>query len=167
MKNKRKAVIVSGYFNPVHAGHISLFEEAKSLGDRLIVIVNNDEQVKVKGHFPFMNEKERKIIIQSIKYVDLAYLSIDMGRSVSKTIEEIHNLLKEEYDSFIFANGGPRKKGTVPEYDTCKKLGIDMIFDIGGYRQQSSSWLIQNTRRCESHEEDLEYCKDCVQKKAE
>lgn len=161
MENKGKVVIVSGYFNPLHSGHISLFEEAKKLGDKLIVILNNDNQVKVKGHFPFMDEKERKKIIDSIGCVDLVYLSIDEGRTVKKSIEEVYNLLKEEYSHFIFANGGLRKKGTVSEYDVCAKLGIEMVFDVGGKREQSSSWLIQNTRKCEEHNENLEYCKKC------
>ncbi len=160
MKDKKTAVIISGYFNPVHSGHASLFEEAKKLGDKLVVIVNNDEQVKAKGTFPFMNEKERKIIISAFRHVDLAYLSTDTGRSVSKTIEEVYNLLKEEYFSFIFANGGPRKRNDLPEYDTCKELGIKVVFDIGGHRKQSSSWLIQNTRKCDEHGEQPSCCSD-------
>ncbi len=147
--DKKTVVIVSGYFNPVHSGHVSLFEEAKKLGDKLVVIVNNDEQVKVKGTFPFMNEKERKIIVSAFSHVDLAYLSIDEGRTVSKTIKEVYNLLKEDCSSFIFANGGPRKKNDLPEHDTCKELGIKVVFDIGGHRKQSSSWLIQNTKKCD------------------
>ncbi len=163
MQKKKKVVIVSGYFNPVHSGHISLFEDAKMLGDKLVVILNNDKQVKVKGHFPFMDEKERKRIISAISYIDLVYLSIDENRSVCKTIEEIYNLLSKEYDEFIFANGGERKKDSLPEYDACTRLGIKMLFDVGGYRKQSSSWLIENTRKCKTHQEKLDYCEKCLQ----
>ncbi len=164
MKKKETIVIVSGYFNPIHFGHISLFKEAKKLGDKLVVIVNNDKQVTVKGSFPFMKAGERKSIIESISYVDMTYLSLDKDRTVCKTIEELHDLLKGEVSEFIFANGGPRKKGSIPEYETCTKLGIKMVFNVGGVRKQSSSWLIQNTGKCEEHGKELIYCEDCTEK---
>ncbi len=165
MTGKRKLVIASGYFNPVHSGHISHFKDAKKLGDRLVVIVNNDAQVKVKGHFPFMREKERQEIVGSIKYVDLVYASKDKDRSVSKTIKEIHSLLSKDYSQFIFANGGGRKKADLPEYKICENLGIKMVFGVGGRKKQSSSWLIQNTQKCKTHNEDLKYCKKCLEEK--
>ncbi len=164
MKNNT-LVIVSGYFNPVHSGHVSLFKEAKKLGNKLVVIVNNDAQVKVKGHFPFMSEKEREVIIDSIEHVDLVYLSKDKDRSVSNTIQEIYNNFKRDYINFIFANGGERKKAGLPEYKTCEKLGIRMVFDVGGKRKQSSSSLIQNARLCKTHKEKLDYCKECLKEK--
>ncbi len=165
MKGKRKLIIASGYFNPVHSGHISHFKDAKKLGDRLVVIVNNDAQVKVKGRFPFMNEKERRDIVASIKYVDLVYSSIDKDRSVSKTIKEVHSLLKKDYSYFIFANGGGRKKADLPEYKICEKLDIKMVFGVGGRKKQSSSWLIQNAQKCKTHNEALKYCNKCLEKK--
>ncbi len=162
MAKKEKIVIVSGYFNPMHAGHVSMFQDAKRLGDRLVVIVNNDEQVKIKGTFPFMSVDERKRIVGAIKYVDLVYISNDKDDSVCKTIQEVYELLKEDASSFVFANGGDRKKGNVPEYDICKKLGIELAFNIGSFKQQSSSWLIQNAKRCDKHGEVVEYCKTCI-----
>ncbi len=161
MKEEEKIVIVSGYFNPLHSGHVSLFKGAKKLGDKLIAIVNNDKQVKLKGTFPFMRERERKAIVGAIKYVDLAYISTDKDKTVNKTIEELHSLLKTKNNSFIFANGGKRKRN-LPEYDACKKLGIKMVFDVGGIRKQSSSCLIQKTKICEKHEKALNYCDDCL-----
>ena len=85
----KKIVITSGYFNPAHIGHINLFREAKKLGDILVVIVNNDEQVKIKESLPFMPEKERVEIVKAIKYVDEVFLSIDKDRSVQKSLKAV------------------------------------------------------------------------------
>ena len=79
-------VIVSGYFNPIHSGHIDYLQSAKKHGDLLFVIVNNDNQVKVKGSVPFMDEEERVSIVQNIKGVNSAIVSIDTDGSVCKTL---------------------------------------------------------------------------------
>lgn len=121
-------VATSGYFNPLHVGHLRLLEEAKLLGDYLIVIVNNDEQVKLKGSKPFMNETERCEIVRGIRYVDSVVLSIDNDRTVCKTLE----MIKPD----IFAKGGDSTVENVPEQDICK-----VVFGIGGEKIQSSSWL--------------------------
>ncbi|MFH1582626.1 MAG: adenylyltransferase/cytidyltransferase family protein [bacterium] len=135
-KKKKIIVAVSGYFNPVHIGHKRLFEEAKKLGTKLIVIVNNDKQVESKGSFPFMKEKERLEIISSFKPVDKVVLAVDKDRSVCKTLERI----KPD----IFANGGDRSKNNIPEVAICNKIGCKMVFNIGrGGKVQSSSWLIK------------------------
>ena len=106
MLNKKKtAVIVSGYFNPLHKGHLEYFINSRSHGDELFVIINSDFQRKLKNSKKFQDEKERKFIISNIKQVDKAFLSIDEDRTVCKTIEKIHKLHNDEY-SFIFANGG-------------------------------------------------------------
>ena len=86
---KKRIIIVSGYFNPLHKGHIEYFKQSKSMGDLLYVIVNNDEQRKKKGSKKFMLEDERQIIINELKIVDKVYLSIDKDRSVSKTIQKM------------------------------------------------------------------------------
>ena len=86
----KKAVIVSGYFNPLHKGHLEYFRLAKSMGDLLYVIVNNDLQREKKGSKEFMLEDERMIIIEELKLVDKVYLSVDQDRSVSKTINKIY-----------------------------------------------------------------------------
>ncbi len=166
MENKEKIVIVSGYFNPIHSGHIDLFNSARKLGDKLIVILNNDEQVKIKGSFPFMSEKERKRVVEHICCVDFVYISIDKDKSVCKTIKRIYKKFQKEEDfSYIFANGGDRKKENVPEDNVCKELNIKMKFNVGGGKKQSSSWLIQNTRKCKKHNEELNYCKSCLNNK--
>jgi len=133
---KGKVVAVSGYWNPLHGGHIQLFEEAKKLGEYLVVIVNNDEQVKLKGSPLFMDEKERMEIISALRAVDNVILSIDKDRTVCKTLE----LIKPD----IFANGGDRTKNNIPETAVCKKIGCKMIFNVGrGGKIQSSSGLLE------------------------
>ena len=126
---------VSGYFNPIHKGHIELFREAKKLGDKLVVILNNDDQVKLKGSKAFMEEQERKAIIEAIRHVDEVVISIDEDGTQRKTIE----MLKPH----IFANGGDRRnEGDIPEAEICRKYGIQMVFNVGGNKVQSSSWLL-------------------------
>ena len=88
---KTKLMIVSGYFNPIHKGHIEYFKIAKSLCNYLVVIVNNDLQRELKGSKKFMSEDERSFIVSELKSVDEVFLSIDKDKSVSKTIEEISN----------------------------------------------------------------------------
>ncbi len=165
MKNEKKIVIVSGYFNPIHSGHISLFKSAKKRGDKLIVILNNDNQVKIKGSFPFMAEKERKKVIESLKFVDDVIISIDKDHTVLKTIEKIYKKFSNNKNHFIFANGGDRKIGHVPEDKICKKYNIRMIYNVGGGKKQSSSWLIEKTKKCKKHDNELKYCKKCLENK--
>ena len=113
-----------------------MFRGAKKLGNKLIVIVNNDNQVKLKGSYPFMPLDERVEVIASLRDVDDVVISIDDDQSVCKTLQK----LKPE----IFANGGDRKKENIPEYQMCEDLGIKMVFNVGGGKIQSSSWLIKN-----------------------
>jgi cytidyltransferase-like protein len=136
----KKAIIVSGYFNPIHKGHIEYFNHAKALGDQLIVIVNNQHQRTLKGSKAFQDEKERVYIVSNIKCVDQVYLSIDEDRTVSATIQHIHQLLKNEF-LLAFANGGDQNNNSIPEVTICKELGIE-LFDGLGDKIQSSSWLL-------------------------
>jgi len=138
MKDKKEIIVaVSGYFNPLHIGHIRMFEQAKKLGTKLLVILNNDKQVKLKGSVPFMDEKERMEIIKALKAIDEVILSIDKDKTVCKTLK----LIKPH----IFANGGDRKLDNIPEVDICKEINCKMIFNIGrGGKIQSSSWLLKN-----------------------
>src|SRR3989338_124243 len=130
-----KIVAVSGYFNPIHKGHIELFREAKKLCDKLIVILNNDTQVKLKRSKAFMDEQERKAIIEAIKYVDEVFISVDEDGTQRKTLQ----LLQPH----IFANGGDRRnENDIPETDVCRKHSIQMVFNVGGNKVQSSSWLL-------------------------
>ncbi len=137
-----KVVAVSGYFNPLHVGHLEMIEKAKQLGDKLVVIVNNDEQVKLKGRVSFMDEKDRVEIIKALKWVDEVVLSIDNYKWKNGQIPIIKTLAKVNPD--IFANGGDRKNiGDVPEYDICQKLGIKMVDGLGKKIRASSSLINQ------------------------
>jgi len=141
MRNKRKkkiVVAVSGYFDPLHVGHIDLFNGAKRLGDELIVIVNNDKQTAMKKGKPFMRAAERVRIIKELRMVDKVVQAIDKDKTVTRTLK----LLKPD----VFANGGDRHQGNIPEYHVCKKLKIDMLDNIGGEKKQSSSALIRNSQ---------------------
>lgn len=146
----KKIVITSGFFNPIHIGHMNLMKEAKKLGDFLVVIVNNDTQVKLKGSVPFMAEQERMTIIKDIKHVDGVFLSIDdyaEGKHVpiSKSLEAIAKQYKGE---LIFAKGGDRNYDNIPESEkrVCEQYNIKIVNNVGGGKVQSSSWLIKNLK---------------------
>lgn len=143
-KSTKKIIITSGYFNPLHIGHVNLIREAKELGDFLVVIVNNDEQVKLKGSCPFMPEQERVDIIKAIKYVDEVILSIDKDATQGESLRMVAN--KYPDTKLFFAKGGDRHSGNLPESETkaCKDFNIEIINGVGGEKVQSSSWLIKN-----------------------
>ena len=140
-----RVIIISGYFNPLHSGHLDYIEAAKEKGDYLIVIVNNDKQVEMKGSVQFMSEEERLRVVSSIKGVDKAVLSIDEDLTVCQTIRQEYK--KRQYDPFIqsisFGNGGDRKEGGIAEEILEEELGIRMLYNLGGDKTQSSSNLIE------------------------
>lgn len=165
-KKKKIVVAVSGGFDPIHIGHVRMFKEAKALGDKLIVILNNDNWLINKKGYAFMPEKERIEIIKSIEGVDEVYLTHHpknfTDRSVCRELVEI----KPD----IFANGGDRTSDNIPEIPTCESIGCKMVFGIGwGGKVQSSSWLTQGViehikckcggelscNRCSSHRDSV------------
>jgi len=135
-----KIVVASGYFDPIHVGHLENLEKAKELGDKLIVIVNNDIQTKLKKGFSFMPQEDRLKIVSSLKWVDEVFLSIDKDRSVCKSLEAI----KPD----IFAKGGDRTADEIPETPICNKLNIKIIEGLGK-KIRSSSELIRNAKKNE------------------
>jgi D-beta-D-heptose 7-phosphate kinase/D-beta-D-heptose 1-phosphate adenosyltransferase len=137
---KKKAIIVSGYFNPIHKGHLEYFNHAKALADALFVIVNNDAQRVLKGSKEFQKEAERLYIVQNIKAVDVAIISIDQDRTVCASIRAIFDTYGEEYQ-LGFANGGDQNNNCIPEAPICTELKIELIDGLGG-KIQSSSWLL-------------------------
>ena len=139
---KKMAIIVSGYFNPLHKGHLEYFNNAKVLCDELFVIVNNDHQRALKGSKPFQDEQERLLIVSNIKAVDKAILSIDKDRTVCESIHLLSNQYGADY-KLAFANGGDQNNETIPEISVCKELGLELI-DSLGEKIQSSSWLLKS-----------------------
>ena len=138
---KKKAVIVSGYFNPIHKGHLEYFNNAKAMADELFVIVNNDHQRALEGSKDFQSEEERMVIVSNIKAVDQAILSIDEDRTVCATLEKIGQEYGDSYE-LAFANGGDQNNDTIPERSICEKVGIALIDRLGD-KIQSSSWLLK------------------------
>jgi len=148
-KNPRKVVVaVSGGFDPIHIGHVRLFERARALGDELVVILNNDNWLKMKKGYSFMPEKERKEVIKGLRAVDRVVLTRhklgDDDMSVSRELRRV----KPD----IFANGGDRNEADAAnpnsslykDLNTCKRLNINMVFNVGkGGKIQSSSWLLK------------------------
>jgi cytidyltransferase-like protein len=137
---KKKAVIVSGYFNPIK-GHLEYFNNAKAIADELFVIVNNDHQRALKGSKEFQSEEERMIIVSNIKAVNQAILSVDEDRTVCATLEKIAKEYRNTYE-LAFANGGDQNNDTIPERPICEKMGIALIDGLGD-KIQSSSWLLK------------------------
>lgn len=134
-------VAVSGGFDPVHIGHVRMFQEAKKLGDELVVILNNDHWLRDKKGFPFMHETERKEIIEAIKGVDRVVLTEHQPGDPDRSVCHILRKIKPH----VFANGGDRKPDgdPVPEVELCRELNIDLVYNVGaGGKVQSSSWLI-------------------------
>ena len=139
--SKQKAIIVSGYFNPIHKGHLEYFNNAKAMADKLFVIVNNDHQRELKGSKGFQDETERMIIVSNIKAVDKAILSIDTDRTVCATIKMIAEQFGKTFD-LGFANGGDQNNDTIPERSVCEKMNVALIDGLGD-KIQSSSWLLK------------------------
>ena len=130
VKNKIR-VAVSGYFDPIHIGHLEYLRMAKELGDSLVVIVNNNYQCKLKKGKHFMDENDRVEIVKALRFVDEVFLSVDKDKTVCKSLEEI----KPD----IFANGGDRATSEVPETPVCKKFNIKMVDGLGDKIRSSSS----------------------------
>ena len=137
----QKIIIVSGYFNPIHKGHLEYFINAKAKGDLLFVIVNSDHQRELKGSKEFQKEDERLFIVQHIKEVDKAFLSIDQDRKVCMTLKFLYQQFGNEF-RLAFANGGDQTNQSIPEAPICHSLGIELIDGLGD-KIQSSSWLVK------------------------
>lgn len=133
---KPVVVAVSGYFNPLHVGHLEMIERAKKLGDKLVAIVNSDYQVGLKGSVPFMSQADRLKIVKALRDVDEVFLSIDKDITVCKSLAKVK--------PHVFANGGDRKNLTnVPEFPVCQKLNIEMVDGLGKKIRASSEMIAQ------------------------
>ena len=140
-KDTKIVVAVSGGFDPVHAGHIRMFREAKKLGDELVVIVNNDNWLTKKKGKPFIHQDERKEIVEAIRYVDRVVLTSHIPGSDDRSVCRELEMLRPD----IFANGGDRTKDNIPEVALCERINCRMVFNVGdGGKIQSSSALLSS-----------------------
>lgn len=125
-----KQVIISGYFNPLHGGHLDMIEAAATLGDRLICVVNNDKQQILKKGKIILDEDNRTRLMRALRDVDEVVLSIDEDPTQIKTLEMLAK--KYDQDELIFANGGDRdSEKVIPESDICHQYNIKTVFGIG------------------------------------
>lgn len=140
-KKKEIVVAVSGGFDPVHVGHVRLFKEARKLGDKLVVILNNDNWLMKKKGYVFMPQRERKELIEALEAVDKVIISEHKPNPKDMSVaKELRGLRPN-----VFANGGDRPSGTLPSLEkiVCKAVGCKMVYGIGrGGKVQSSSWLL-------------------------
>ena len=132
MSTETTIVAVSGYFDPLHVGHIEYLQKSKKLGDKLVVIVNNDVQAELKKGKSFMEQRDRLEIIKALGCVDDAFISIDFDLSVCKSLRLCM--------PHIFANGGDRREQEIPEFGVCDKLGIEVIDGLGEKIRSSSEY---------------------------
>lgn len=136
-------VAVSGGWDPIHIGHIRLFQEARELGDKLVVIINNDNWLKKKKGYVFMPQEERKEVIEAIRGVNEVILTNHPPDPQDMSVcEELRQIRPN-----IFANGGDRKQNNIPEVAVCEEINCKMVFNVGrGGKVQSSSWLVERYR---------------------
>ena len=136
-------VIVTGGFDPLHSGHIVYFQDAKKLGDKLIVGINSDEWLVNKKGRPFMSLSERTEIIKNLAVVDEVVTFDDQDNSASGAIREV--LKKYPNNKILFANGGDRTSGNILEMDAFKnQTNVEFVFSVGGdFKKNSSSWILE------------------------
>lgn len=139
-----KTVAVSGGFDPVHVGHLNLFRSASKLGDELVVVVNNDNWLRAKKGYCFMPQNYRRELLEEFEVVDRTVLTTHEPEPDSV---DCLSGLKQIDGLDVFANGGDRKSDNIPEYDYCENNGIEMEFQVGGFKLQSSSELVERAAR--------------------
>src|SRR3989304_10631750 len=144
---KQIIVAVSGGFDPVHIGHVRMFSEAKKLGDKLVVILNNDNWLKKKKGFAYMPEVERKELLEALECVDEVVFSKHLPDPQDMSVSE--DLL--DLRPHVFVNGGDRNEANAADPNSslykdiqaCEEVGIEIVYNIGeGGKVQSSSWLL-------------------------
>lgn len=142
MHKNDEIVLVSGGFDPLHSGHLSMMRQASSLGNVIVILNTNQFLLNKKGYF-FMDIMERKTILESLKYVKEVFISIDKDQTVSKSIEKL--ALSKKYNIKYFLNGGDRNSfKDIPESSICSEYNIQLCFDSSGEKENSSSDLINN-----------------------
>lgn len=138
-------VLVSGGFDPIHTGHISMMGEASELGDELTVLLNNDVWLREKKGFVLVPLEEREGVIEALPFVDQVIPTFHNHDRVPGDMSICRELCDLDVD--IFANGGGRKADNIPEYDICRQLGIEMEFEVGDEKTESSSDMFYSALR--------------------
>jgi len=138
----KKIVAISGGMDCLHIGHVRMIQEAKKLGDRLVIILNNDNWLIEKKGFVFMPEEERKEILEAIEEVDMVIISDHQPGTKDMSICKELLMVRPN----VFANGGDKKSDNIPEYELCEDMNIKMIFSCGGEKVQSSSDLVKDAK---------------------
>lgn len=143
-----KVVISSGYFNPIHSGHIEYLKKASELADLHFVILNNDEQAINKKGKIIIPIQDRLKILEAIRYVNKVFIAIDTDETVCATLKMIAEEVRDTVKSaeIIFAKGGDRFSNNIPEMTVCKEFDIKMVDGLGN-KIQSSSSLIENIQK--------------------
>ncbi len=134
---ERKIIAVSGGFDPVHKGHVQMIEEASKLGS-VMVIINSDDWLTRKKGYVFMPWEDRAYIMGNIKGVRIVAAVNDSDNTVCEALRR----MKPD----AFANGGDRKDNNTPEMDVCNELGIELLWNTGGEKVESSSNLVNKAR---------------------
>jgi cytidyltransferase-like protein len=151
----KRIIVASGYFDPLHYGHVEYLQRSKDKGDKLIVIVNNDNQAKLKKGFVVTPARERVMLIREMECVDMAIESIDSDRTVCRTLSILH--------PHAFANGGDQTNDSIPEAEVCRELDIELIDGLGD-KVQSSRWIVNEIKNIFSSEKVNEYLEGGTQK---
>lgn len=137
-EDRGAVVAVSGGFDPVHVGHVRMLEAAKALGDELVVILNNDNWLQAKKGYVFMPQAERAEILEAFAAVDRVVISWHPPEPDDMSVARDLGAIRPD----VFANGGDRVEGNTPEGEVCSRIGCEMVFNVGGEKVQSSSWLV-------------------------
>jgi D-beta-D-heptose 7-phosphate kinase/D-beta-D-heptose 1-phosphate adenosyltransferase len=136
--------ITSGYFDPIHLGHLELLDLSRKQADALWVIVNTDTQAALKKGKAFMPEKTRLGIVQALRVVDRAVLSIDTDGSVCATLDQLLTEAKAAGHEAIFCKGGDRNAGNIPEMEVLRRHSSRLIDGLGAKIDSSSAILAKN-----------------------
>lgn len=139
-----RIAITSGYFDPLHRGHLDLLRRAAALGDALWVIVNNDRQAALKKGRPFLDEATRMEILASLRMVDRAFLAVDTDGTVCATLEALLAEARAAGHEAIFCKGGDRRAGNIPEGPVLERHGIRLVDGLGE-KIDSSSLILRRS----------------------